>query len=131
MEKKVIKSFDDLKVWQDAHKLALKIYRETDKFPKTEQFSLTDQIRRSASSVGANIAEGFGRYHFKDKIRFYQQARGSIFETQNHAALAKDLGYIGEECCSDILLMSNEVAKEINGLIRTTGDVASNLMTND
>ena len=79
MDRVPIKNFRDLKVWQDAHKLALKIYSETNKFPKTEQFSLTDQMRRFASSVGANIAEGFGRYHFKDKIRFYQQARGIYF----------------------------------------------------
>lgn len=130
MEKKPIKSFYDLKVWQDAHKLALKIYRETDKFPKTEQFSLTDQVRRSASSVGANIAEGFGRYHFKDKIRFYQQARGSALETQNHLMLAKDLSYLEQKNFFEIFPIVEEVIKELNGLINATGKMGGWNTTN-
>jgi four helix bundle protein len=68
--KKII-SFTDLIVWQKAHQLVLDIYKITEKFPKKETYSLTDQMRRAAVSVSSNIAEGFGRYTYKDKIHFY------------------------------------------------------------
>ncbi len=131
MDKKSIKSFNDLKVWQDAHKATLEIYRQTETFPKSEQFGIIDQLRRAVSSIGANIAEGFGRYHFKDKIRFYQQARGSAVETQNHLMLAKDLGYLKQDEYSKIILVIEEVLKELNGLIHSTGAMGNSRATND
>lgn len=70
MKKQEVRTFQDLKVWQDAHNLTLKIYKITKQFPKDEQFGLISQIRRAASSIGANIAEGFGRFHYKDLADF-------------------------------------------------------------
>ena len=114
-----INKFTDLKVWQDAHKCTVKIYKSTASFPKNEEFGLSSQIRRAASSIGANIAEGFGRFHFKDKARFFQNSRGSAFELQNHIYLARDLGYINNKDAIETSLEVDEILREINGLIRS------------
>jgi four helix bundle protein len=89
-------NFEDLIVWQNAHKLVLEIYKISAKFPPNESYSLADQLRRSALSVSANIAEAHGRYHYLDKVKFLFNARGSIEETRNHLIVAKDLNYIKE-----------------------------------
>ena len=91
------RSFEQLVVWQRGHELVLSIYNVTKKFPREEIFSLTDQLRRAASSVTANIAEGFGKISTRDKLRFYNMAQGSLSETLNHLILARDLDYITEE----------------------------------
>ena len=91
------RSFEQLVVWQRGHELVLSIYNVTKKFPREEIFSLTDQLRRAASSVTANIAEGFGKISTRDKLRFYNMAQGSLEETRNHLILAHDLHYITED----------------------------------
>ena len=91
-----IKNFYDLDAWKEAHRLTLEVYEITKRFPKEEQFGIIPQLRRAASSSGANIAEGFERYHFKDKTRFYYQARGSVAEVQNFLLVALDLHRIGD-----------------------------------
>jgi four helix bundle protein len=93
MEKKIY-NFYELDVWKKAHELGLNIYKITKNFPKEELFGITSQLKRAINSVTANIAEGFERYYFKDKIKFYYQARGSLAEVQNFLLLAKDLGLI-------------------------------------
>ena len=117
-----IKSFTDLKVWQDSHNITVQVYKITNQFPTKEKYSLSSQICRASSSIGANIAEGFGRFHYKDKIRFFQNARGSAFELQNHFYLARDLGYIDSETVSNLSEKINEVIMEINGLIRSMAE---------
>lgn len=87
------KSFRDLIVWQRAHELVLGIYHETKSFPKEELYSLTSQIRRSSTSVVANIAEGFKKKSDKDKMRILNIAQGSLSETECFLILAQDLGY--------------------------------------
>ncbi|OGF19544.1 hypothetical protein A3G56_01015 [Candidatus Falkowbacteria bacterium RIFCSPLOWO2_12_FULL_45_10] len=118
MEKEV-KNFYDLEVWKKGHSLVLDIYKLTQRFPKEELYGIISQIRRAASSITANIAEGFERFHFKDKIRFYYQARGSIAEVQNFLLLAKDLNFINLEECKILGEKANEVRKLLNGLIRS------------
>jgi len=118
MEKEV-KNFYDLEVWKKGHSLVLDIYKITQRFPKEELYGIISQIRRAASSITANIAEGFERFHFKDKIRFYYQARGSIAEVQNFLLLAKDLNFINLEECKILGEKANEVRKLLNGLIRS------------
>ncbi len=78
-----VKDFDNLEAWQKAHRFALEVYKLTKGFPKEEQFGIVSQLRRAAASISANIAEGFARYHFRDKARFYYQSRGSIAEVEN------------------------------------------------
>lgn len=117
--KKRIERFFDLEAWQEGHKLALAIYTSTKMFPKDELFGIVSQLRRAASSITANIAEGFARFHFKDKIKFYYQARGSVAEVQNFIVLAKDLHYITNETCGSLGERANTVGRLINGMIRS------------
>lgn len=78
-----ITSFEDLRVWQKSQNLAIEVYKITKKFPKAELFAMTSQIRRAATSVSANIAEGFGRVSKADKLHFYTMAYGSLLEAKN------------------------------------------------
>ena len=114
-----IKNFYDLGAWKLSHLLVLEIYKITKNFPKEELYGIVSQLRRVASSMTANIAEGFARYHFKDKIRFYYQARGSVAEVQNFLILAKDLEFIRTDVCKALLLQTDDSRKFINGLIRS------------
>lgn len=76
-----IKSFTDLNVWKEGHKLVLQVYKLTKEFPKEELFGLTNQIRRAAVSITSNIAEGFSRHSYKEKLQFYSTALGSLTES--------------------------------------------------
>ena len=89
-----MKDFTKLRVWQEAHKLTIQIYVVTKKFPSDELYGLTSQLRRAASSIGSNLAEGCGRNSDKDLARFVSIAQGSAFEVRYQIILAKDLGYI-------------------------------------
>src|SRR3990167_10084559 len=114
-----IQHFTDLVVWQKAHKFVLMIYRDTKIFPSDERFGLTSQIRRSATSITANIAEGFGRQGNLEKIQFYTIARGSNTEAQDQLLTARDLGYLSESKCAELTELAITVHKLINGLIRS------------
>lgn len=118
----MVKCFYDLEIWKIAHKLRLEIYKLTRKFPAEERYAITDQIRRASASVCANIAEGFGRYHFKNKIKLYYNARGSICEVQDFIFLSRDLGYIktgnARKVFSDYVLL----IKKLNSFIGSVGE---------
>jgi len=116
---KEIKTFEDLETWQIAHGLVLEIYKITKKYPKDELYGIVSQLRRAALSITSNIAEGFSRYHYNDKIRFYHCARGSASEVRNCLRLSKDLEYIAEEECKSLSDGMEKVLKMINGLIRS------------
>ena len=113
-----IKNFYDLETWKAAHQLALQIYRITKNFPKDELYGIVSQLRRAASSVGANIAEGFERYYYKDKVRFYHQARASVAEVQNFLFLSRDLAYIDDKIFDDSFEKLRDIGKLLNGLIK-------------
>jgi len=115
-----IQNFYELEVWKIAHELVLDIYKITKEFPKEELFGLVSQMRRAAISITANIAEGFARYHFKDKIRFYYQSRASTAEVQNFLILSQDLDYISTTICMTLIEKSKSVQRLINGLIKST-----------
>ncbi len=116
---KPAKSFQDLVVWQKAHKFVLGIYKATAGFPKEEAYGLTSQIRRASVSVPANIAEGFKKTGKADKIRYYNIAQGSLEECRYYLLLAKDLGY-----CDSVTLYENaeEISKLLAGYIRSFGN---------
>jgi four helix bundle protein len=118
MEK--ISNFTDLKVWQEAHKLALLIYKVTEKFPKQELFGLVSQLRRAAVSITSNIAEGFSRTSYKDKLKFYVMAHGSLTEVENQLILAKDLGYLSGEEFETITKQLVYTHKILNSFIAST-----------
>jgi four helix bundle protein len=90
-------SFEKLEVWNMARQLATMIYKSTQKFPAEEKFSLISQIRRSALSVGANIAEGSSMSSAKDQAHFTTIAFSSLMELFNHLIIAGDLGYLSAE----------------------------------
>jgi four helix bundle protein len=90
-------SFEKLEVWQLSRTLAVDIYKRTQSFPPEEKYSLISQIRRSALSVSANIAEGTTRASAKDQAHFTTIAFGSLMELFNHLVIANDLGYIKED----------------------------------
>jgi len=113
-----IKNFYDLDAWKRGHELVIGIYNLSKNFPIEEKFGIINQIRRAAFSVTANISEGFGRFYFKDKARFYYQARGSVFEVQNFLILAKDLEFISAKECEEFFRKYSEISQIINGLIR-------------
>jgi len=87
------KSFQDLLVWKKVHQFVLNIYGLSKKFPESEIYGLTFQLRRSAVSIPANIAEGFRKKGKLDKVRFLNIAQGSLEESRYYLILAQDLGY--------------------------------------
>jgi len=113
-----IKSFTDLNAWKEGHFLVLLIYKATKIFPKDELFGLVSQMRRAAVSITSNIAEGFSRNSYKEKIQFYYLAQGSITELQNQLLIAKDVGYINKSKFKEIAEQSVKVQKITNGLIK-------------
>jgi len=120
-----ITKFTDLEVWKEAHGLTLLIYQETNSFPKSEQYGLTSQMRRAAVSIESCIAEGFSRYHYKDRARFYYDARGSLAEVRSQSITAKDLKFMTEKAFQEIINQSEKTGIILGGLIRSTEDLAS------
>lgn len=112
-----IRDFTDLLAWQEGHKLVLDIYRLTKKFPKEEIFGLVSQMRRAAVSVTSNIAEGFGRQGYKEKIQFFYVAQGSLIELKNQLLIARDIGYISTVDFTKISERADQTHKLLQGLI--------------
>lgn len=115
MSKEYITDFEQLHVWQKAADLAKIIYDITKSFPDSERFALTDQIQRSAVSVSANIAEGFGRNSTADKLHFYTIAHGSLLETKSHLLIAARIGYVDTEALAEILPVITDTKRLIIG----------------
>jgi len=91
------KGFRKLKVWNEAHKLTLLVYRFTDKFPRQELFGLTPQLRRAVVSIAANIVEGHVKHSRKEFLHHLDFANGSLVEVEYYFELARDLKYISQE----------------------------------
>lgn len=104
-------------IWQKAMNIAERIFKLTDDLPKKEDYGFTSQIRRSALSIPANIAEAFGRNHTSDKINFYYMARGSLTESQSHLEYGKRVGYISDKTAKDLDVSLNELYNDMNKVI--------------
>jgi len=115
-----IESFTDLNAWKQAHRLVLLIYKLTKHFPREELYSLVDQLRRAAISIVSNIAEGFSRESYKEKVQFYSTARGSTTEVQSQLLIAKDLGDISQTDFDEIAKLTIVVHKLLSGLIKSS-----------
>src|ERR1700737_177118 len=111
-----VKSVEDLTVWQEAHKLTLEIYKLTARFPAAEKYGIVSQLRRSSSSVPANIAEGFGRATTRELLRCLQIARGELEETRYFVLLSRDIGYVTAEDCENVNRDCNSIGRLINAL---------------
>ncbi|MCK5081018.1 MAG: four helix bundle protein [Candidatus Moranbacteria bacterium] len=114
-----IRHFYDLDIWKEANRLSIRVYKITENFPKDEKYGIVDQLKRAFSSVGANIAEGFGRFHYKDKIKFYYNARGSVCEVQNFLFLSQDLKYLEKKETRIIFSEYEQLNKKVNGFIKS------------
>ena len=117
-----MKDFRSLEVWQKAHQLTLAAYRITSAFPQDERFGLTSQIRRAASSVPANIAEGCGRRGDAEFHRFLQMAMGSASELEYHLLLSRDLEYLDSEKHKHLTDEAVRVKRMPASLIRTVDE---------
>ena len=111
-----IHSYKDLIVWQKAMDLVVAVYELTEEFPRSELYGLMSQIRRVASSISANIAEGSRRKGPKDRVHFFVMAYGSGAELESHLELAKRLSLVSEESLKEIPALLDEVMKMLNRL---------------
>lgn len=115
-----IKTFKDLMVWQEGHKLVIMVYKLTQKFPKSELFGLVSQMRRAVISITSNIAEGFGRRTYKDRMQFYYMSQGSLTELKNPLLVAKDIGYTNNVEYLEIEKQADQTHRLLQGLISKT-----------
>ncbi|MBC8276003.1 MAG: four helix bundle protein [Chloroflexi bacterium] len=114
-------SFEDLEVWQMGKNIVIETYQISTHFPREESFTLASQIKRAALSVPANIAEGFGRYHYLDKAKFYLNARGSLYELKSHLLIAQELGYFNQsQPITSLLITIDKLGVKLNNLISST-----------
>jgi four helix bundle protein len=113
------KGYQDLAVWQKSIELVVAAYRLTARFPAREQYGLTDQIRRAATSVPANLAEGQARGYARDFRRFIMTAAGSLAELETHLIVAQRLEYSTTEEIGRLLEQASEVGRMMNGLLRS------------
>ena len=109
----------DLNVWQNVHQLVLEVYRVTASFPKTEIYGVTSQLRRAASSVPANIAEGQSRQTTKEYIQFLYNARGSLEEVRYFLLLSYDLNFLTLESYNLLEEEYKDASKMLNALIKS------------
>ena len=107
-------SFENLIVWQKAHKFVLLAYKSTLHFPDDERFGLVSQFRRAAASITANIAEGYKKLSKADKLRFFNIAQGSLEECQNYIVLSHDLEYLTEDETDNMIISIEEASKLLN-----------------
>ena len=110
-ERKKIRTYRDLVVWQKAMAYVTSIYEATRTFPKEELYGLVAQLRRSAVSIPSNIAEGFGRRARADYVRFLQIALGSLYETQTQMEIATNLGYLAIQSSAPVYESSREIER--------------------
>jgi len=115
----IYKSFTEMPVWKKAHYLSSEVFNLTVGLPRSEDYGLTSQIRKSSNGVAACIAEGFGRNTKKDKSNFYIIARGSSFETQNHLLYGNKVGYFDTQITMQLFNEYNELIYELNKLIKS------------
>ena len=110
-----VKDFRDLQVWQKAHQLTLMVYRLTATFPRDERYGLTSQLRRSSSSIAANLAEGCGRNGDAELARFCSIAMGSASELEYHLLLARDLNLVNTADSAALAKQTSEVKRMLTG----------------
>jgi len=124
-QKAIIGSFRELIAWQEAHRLTLMIYKITEQFPKTEIYNLVSQLRRAAVSVESCIAEGFHRYHYKDRLVFFYDSRGSLGEIQSQLTDALDLKYIDKTKYDELIDQTEKTSRILGGLIHQTQSLST------
>ncbi|MFH1523237.1 MAG: four helix bundle protein [Patescibacteria group bacterium] len=115
-----IKKLEDLEAWQEARKLCKGVYIITVNYPKSEEYNLKKHLRESSRGTASNIGEGFGRYYFKENLRFYGIAKGCLNEVRSDLYISYDVGYLSHEILQKFIKQVNVVEAKINGLINNT-----------
>jgi len=115
-------SFKELRVWQEAMKLAIEVYHQTAGFPKHEVYGLSQQMRRAAVSVPSNIAEGKGHRSDREFTHFLFHARGSLLELQTQILIAQELQYLGEQQVRSLQELASAVGRALAGLIHSLSE---------
>jgi four helix bundle protein len=118
-ERKPIKSYRDLEVWQKSIVLARQVYDSTKNWPREEVYGLTNQVRRAAVSVPSNIAEGQGRASTREFIHYLSIARGSLYELETQLLLAQQLGYLASGTAENLLATAGDISRMISRLSQT------------
>jgi len=113
----VVQTYQELEVWKRSVALTTDLYRITARFPDTERFGLTSQIRRATTSIAANIAEGWGRGSTKEYIQFLMIARGSLMELETHLIVGRNLQFMSPDDFATDTKELKEIGKMLNGLI--------------
>ena len=113
-----IRTYRDLLVWQKGMAFVTNVYSLTRDFPQQEMFGLTMQVRRSATSIPMNIAEGFARRSTRDYLRFLRIASGSLYESQTQIEIARNLDFLSNDSYRRLLIASEEIERMLAGLIR-------------
>lgn len=117
----LIKSFEDLDVWKIGRAIRQDLYRLAAELPKHEQYCLGQQVRTAAVSLTANIAEGYGRFHFKENVQFCRIARGSAYELLDHLITCTDQGYLDAKYHQELRGTLLRFIQLVNGYIRSIG----------
>lgn len=112
-----IKSYKQLIVWQKSIQLVKNVYNLTEKFPSSEMFGLTSQMRRCAVSIPSNIAEGYGRKSKKEYLQFYSISYGSALELETQVIISKELGFVPKNSYKEIDMVLKEVASMLNAMM--------------
>jgi four helix bundle protein len=112
-------SFRNLTVWQRSVELALQVYRLTARFPESERFGLTNQLRRASVSIASNIAEGYGRSTRGEYMQFLGHARGSSSEVETQLVIARGLGLGGKDALRQTEELCSEVGRMLGGMMKS------------
>jgi len=115
----MVRSFRDMEVWKKANQLSLQVFELTQSLPRSEDYGLTSQIRRSANSISSNISEAFGRRTKKDKRNFYIIARGSAFETQSHLLYGKKVKYFEKQMVEKVIKEYDDLIHQLNKIMKS------------
>ena len=121
MENK-IRDYKDLEIWQLAVKIIVKVYRLLRTYPKDEKYGIIAQVKDAVVSIASNIAESYGRFHYKDRIKFLYNARGSLLETENHLLISRELGFVNKtnhDLQPEILHDLTNLSVKLNNYINT------------
>ncbi len=122
-KKAEIKTFEDLEVWKACRELRRRIFKITETFPSEEKYRLVNQMRSAAISSTANIAEGYGRFHYQENIQFCRQSRGSLYEILDHLTTSLDQAYISEESFQELKAQAMTSIRLLNGYLRMLQNV--------
>ena len=114
----IIRTFEDLDVWKVCRDLRTQTATIARTFPKEEQYRLRDQLIRASRSVTANLAEGYGRFHYAENIQFARQARGSLYEIIDHLTVAHEEKLISDEAFTSMREGVLRGVSVVNGFIR-------------